>query len=93
MTTRPGPDDLVGAAEIARLLGGLSRQRVQQLIGTEGFPEAIVRLDMGKVWFRPEVEQWAAENRPATSRQKPKPRASTRGRKGTPTTRPSGSAQ
>lgn len=64
VTIRPGPDDLVGAAEIARLLGDLSRQRVQQLVRTEGFPEPVARLDMGKVWLRADVERWAAENRP-----------------------------
>ncbi len=68
MTTRPGPDDLVGAAEIARLLGDLSRQRVQQLVRTEGFPEPVARLDMGKVWLRDDVERWAAEHRPPSAR-------------------------
>ena len=65
MTTRPGPDDLVGAAEIARLLGDLSRQRVQQLVRTDGFPEPVARLDMGKVWWRADVERWAETNRPS----------------------------
>ena len=71
MTTRPGPEDLVGAAEIALLLGGLSRQRVQQLVRTAGFPEPVARLDMGKVWWRDDVERWAAENRPASRRPDP----------------------
>lgn len=66
MTTRPGSDDLVGAAEIARLLGDLSRQRVQQLVRTYGFPEPVARLDMGKVWWRVDVERWRAEHRPSS---------------------------
>lgn len=64
MTTKPGPADLVGAAEIARLLGDLSRQRVQQLARTDSFPEPVARLDMGKIWWRADVERWAAEHRP-----------------------------
>ena len=50
---------LVGAAEIARMLGGISRQRVQQLIVRDDFPEPEVVLDMGKVWKREEVAAWA----------------------------------
>lgn len=50
---------LVGAAEIGRMLGGLSRQRVQQLIGRDDFPQPEVVLDMGKVWQRSEVRAWA----------------------------------
>lgn len=49
---------LVGAAEIGRMLG-VSRQRVQQLVGRDGFPEPEVVLDMGKVWKRADVEEWA----------------------------------
>jgi len=50
---------LVGAAEIGRMLGGVSRQRVQQLINREDFPEPFDVLDMGKVWLRADVEAWA----------------------------------
>ena len=71
MTTRPGTDDLVGAAEIARLLGDLSRQRVQQLVRSDGFPEPVARLDMGKVWWRDDVERWAAVHRPAQTSARP----------------------
>lgn len=52
---------LVGSAEIGRMLG-VGRQRVQQLIGREGFPAPEVVLDMGKVWKRADVEAWAREN-------------------------------
>ena len=67
MTTRPGPEDLLGAAEIGRLLGGLSRQRVQQLVSDEDFPKPIARLDKGKIWWRADVERWATENRPPSA--------------------------
>jgi predicted DNA-binding transcriptional regulator AlpA len=49
---------LVGAAEIGRMLG-VSRQRVQQLVIREGFPEPEAVLEMGKVWKRSDVEEWA----------------------------------
>jgi predicted DNA-binding transcriptional regulator AlpA len=49
---------LVGAAEIGRMLG-VSRQRVQQLVSREGFPEPEAVLEMGKVWKRSDIEDWA----------------------------------
>lgn len=41
------------------MLGGVSRQRVQQLIRRDDFPAPEVELDMGKVWKREDIEQWA----------------------------------
>jgi predicted DNA-binding transcriptional regulator AlpA len=49
---------LVGSAEIAAMLD-VSRQRVQQLISREDFPEPEVVLAMGKVWKRADVLAWA----------------------------------
>lgn len=49
--------DLVGVAEVTRLLG-LSRQRVYQLSQSEDFPAA-QKLDMGHVWARDAVLDWA----------------------------------
>lgn len=57
MTSKPS-SDLMGAAEIGRLLG-VSRQRVQQLVRTDGFPAPVAVLDMGKVWDGNEVRSWA----------------------------------
>ena len=51
--------ELAGAAEIGRMLGGISRQRVQQLVSRPDFPEPFEVLDMGKVWKRADVEAWA----------------------------------
>ena len=48
----------VGSAEIADLLE-VSRQRVQQLIARRDFPKPVVKLKMGKVWRRADVERWA----------------------------------
>lgn len=50
---------LAGAAEIGRMLGGISRQRVQQLISSDDFPAPEAELDMGKVWKRADVVAWA----------------------------------
>ena len=59
-----GPLDLVSTAEIARLLG-LSRQRVQQLTRTPGFPTPAARLNMGSVWHTEDIHGWAtATGRP-----------------------------
>jgi predicted DNA-binding transcriptional regulator AlpA len=57
-TTIAAMHHLVGAAEIGRLLG-VSRQRVQQLVNRDDFPEPEAVLEMGKVWKRSDVEEWA----------------------------------
>ena len=44
------------------MLGGLSRQRVQQIINRRDFPKPYQELAMGKVWRRSAVETWASEN-------------------------------
>lgn len=46
--------------EIAELLG-VTRQRVDQLSRTEGFPEPAAELAIGRVWERADVERWARE--------------------------------
>lgn len=61
MTSKTFPE-LMGAAEIGRLLG-VSRQRVQQLVKTPGFPEPVAVLDMGKVWLAKEVRTWTDARR------------------------------
>lgn len=53
---------LVGSAEIGRMLGGVSRQRVQQIISRKDFPAPEVQLEMGKVWKRADVEAWARDH-------------------------------
>lgn len=50
---------LVGASEIAEMLGGLSRQRVSQLTAEDGFPAPLQRLRMGSVWRYGDVAAWA----------------------------------
>jgi predicted DNA-binding transcriptional regulator AlpA len=53
-------DEVMGAAEIAELLG-VSRQRVQQLVVRPDFPKPVARLTMGKVWNTEAVQAWNAE--------------------------------
>jgi predicted DNA-binding transcriptional regulator AlpA len=60
--TSPSSLDLMGAAEIGRLLG-VSRQRVQQLVKTPGFPPPVAHLDMGKVWLSQDIAEWARRTR------------------------------
>lgn len=57
-----GMHHLVGSAEIGLMLGGVSRQRVQQIIGRKDFPAPEVTLVMGKVWRRADVEAWARDH-------------------------------
>lgn len=44
------------------MLGGISRQRVQQLTSRDDFPWPEASLDMGKVWKRADVEAWARDH-------------------------------
>jgi len=58
----PRPQDLVGAAAAAQLLG-VSRQRVGQLAERPDFPAPIARISAGPVWTRASVhafmQRWA----------------------------------
>ncbi len=58
-TIRKVEIELVGAAEIAELLGGLSRQRVSQLTAAEDFPAPLQKLRMGAVWRYSDFLAWA----------------------------------
>jgi predicted DNA-binding transcriptional regulator AlpA len=52
-------DRLVGAAEIADLLG-VSRQRVNELARTsQEFPSPVAELAAGRIWERESIEAWA----------------------------------
>jgi hypothetical protein len=48
----------LGAFEIADLLG-VSRESVEQLTGTPGFPEPLDELASGHIWSYEAVEAWA----------------------------------
>lgn len=51
-------EELVSTVEIADLLG-VTRQRVDQLSRSEGFPEPKAELAIGRVWDRAAVVVWA----------------------------------
>lgn len=50
---------LVGAHEIAELLGGISRQRVSVLTTRGDFPAPVASLRSGRIWARSDVLTWA----------------------------------
>lgn len=57
---------MVGAPEVAQLLG-VSRQRVYQLIDAyEDFPAPVATLAVGRIWSRAAIEEWnrSHEERP-----------------------------
>ena len=51
------PDELMGATDVARLLG-ISRQRVYQLSSESAFPAPAAHLARGALWSRADVEAW-----------------------------------
>lgn len=59
MTYVAGVMDLVGAAEIATMLG-VTRTRVNQLARDDAtFPAPAAELTAGRIWHKAEVEAWA----------------------------------
>ncbi|MGZ4314197.1 MAG: DNA-binding protein [Gaiellaceae bacterium] len=51
--------DLVGVAEIAKMLG-ITRQRVNAIVQTHtDFPVPVAELSAGRIWLRKDVEAWA----------------------------------
>ena len=40
---------------------GVSRQRVQQIVGKPDFPAPVERLAMGAIWRRSDVVKWAKQ--------------------------------
>ena len=57
--------DLLGASDIADLLG-VSRQRVHAIVRTHAeFPEPIGEIKAGKVWLRSDIEEWSHRYRPS----------------------------
>jgi len=53
---------LVGPAEIGRMFGGLSRQRVYQLTSRDDFPTPVAVLSTGKIWTHDDVVAYAERN-------------------------------
>ena len=54
---------LMGKAELRRRFGGISGQRVDEIVKKASFPAPVADLDMGRVWLRPAVEDWITHHR------------------------------
>nr|WP_239093080.1 hypothetical protein [Micromonospora andamanensis] len=57
------------------MLGGVSRQRVNVVTTSKGFPDPYQTLIMGKVWRRSDVEAWIRAHRPQLGEQQQGPRS------------------
>jgi hypothetical protein len=57
------PEDLVGLADIARLLG-VTVRTAQKYIERPDFPEPLGRIAAGRVWLKADVATWAAKTLP-----------------------------
>ncbi|WP_328518403.1 DNA-binding protein [Actinoplanes oblitus] len=55
---------LVGTHEIRVRLGGISRQRVDQITRKPGFPKPLAELAQGRVWLADDVAAWQKTHRP-----------------------------
>jgi prophage regulatory protein len=52
-------EDLVGAQEVASMLG-ITRQRVNAIVRShDEFPEPVSQLAAGRVWRRKDIIKWA----------------------------------
>jgi len=61
---KPVSHHLVGAVEIAAMLG-VTRQRIYQLTHEDPtFPQPEVELASGRVWKREDIEKWIRKARP-----------------------------
>jgi predicted DNA-binding transcriptional regulator AlpA len=67
------PMELVGAVEIAELLG-VSRARVHQLASRKEFPKPVATLAMGSIWRKRDIERWA-ETWPRRPGRPPRPKS------------------
>lgn len=56
--------ELVGAAEIRAMLGGISKQRVHVVTSHRNFSESVADLVQGKVWRKADVMAWIREHLP-----------------------------
>jgi predicted DNA-binding transcriptional regulator AlpA len=49
---------LAAQAEVTQMLG-LSRKRVSQLTNSDGFPDPLDTLTVGRIWSYDDVKEWA----------------------------------
>jgi predicted DNA-binding transcriptional regulator AlpA len=55
---------LMGVFELRKRLGGISRQRVDQVTRQPGFPPPCATLGHGRLWLTEDIEDWIRTNRP-----------------------------
>ena len=53
-----GPPRVVGTHQI-RLMLGVHRSRVAQLVNSKGFPDPFAKLGRAHIWLADDVEAWA----------------------------------
>lgn len=54
---------LMGTSELRRRFGGISAQRVDQIVRKPSFPAPVAVLDQGRIWYGPAVEEWIVQHR------------------------------
>ncbi|MFI2713921.1 helix-turn-helix transcriptional regulator [Micromonospora sp. NPDC018662] len=57
---------LVALADVAEMLGGVSRTRATEIVRRPGFPDPLDVVGNGRmrIWARVDVEAWIKANRP-----------------------------
>lgn len=60
--THSMPREFVSTVEIREMLGGISRQRVNELVKRDDFPEPVERLAIGNIWRAEDVHRWAKDH-------------------------------
>jgi prophage regulatory protein len=56
--------ELLGTHELRVRLGGISRQRVDQITKRASFPQPLADLAQGRVWLAADVAAWMEAHRP-----------------------------
>lgn len=54
---KPFMPDVVGLNEVAEL-AGVTRQRANRIVKNQSFPQAVLELAAGKLWWKPAVQHW-----------------------------------
>lgn len=57
----PRIPDLVGLAEVQKIVGANSRQSAHYTSRKPDFPRPVQTLAMGSIWLRSDVEKWEKE--------------------------------
>jgi hypothetical protein len=66
--TPPLAPNLVDAAGVRAMLGGISQQRLARLRGEAGFPAPVTHYSGGRgVWSRASIEEYASARMPKSS--------------------------